>query len=175
MYGIVKQNGGEIMVYSEPGRGTTFKAYFPMVEVPADVMAIEKGGAELRGHETILMCEDEGGIRKLLRSMLMKSGYRVLEAESPQRAVEISRDYGERIDLLLTDVVMPHMSGFELAHVLAENRPEMKVLYTSGYTDNRLTGSWVLEPGAAFLHKPFTAGSLGQKVREALSAERASG
>jgi PAS domain S-box-containing protein len=168
VYGIVKQNSGEIMVYSEPGQGTTFKVYFPLSEVPAEISVAESAGAALRGHETILLCEDEGGIRKLVRSMLMKSGYRVLEAESPHRAIEIARESSEPIHLLLTDVVMPHMSGFELARELARLRPEMKVLYTSGYTDNRLSGSWVLEPGAPFLHKPFTAGSLGQKVREAL-------
>jgi PAS domain S-box-containing protein len=175
VYGIVKQNSGEIMVYSEPGQGTTFKIYFPMAEAPAEVTAAEDGGSELHGHETILLCEDEDGIRKLVGSMLLKRGYRVLEAETPKRAIEISRDFAEHIDLLLTDVVMPQMSGFDLARALAEPRPGMKVLYTSGYTDNRLAGNWVLEHGAPFLQKPFTAESLGKKIREALGEERAAG
>ena len=173
VYGIVKQNGGEILVYSEPGQGTTFKLYFPIVESAEDVLAAESGAAQLRGDETILLCEDEVSIRKLVRSMLVKQGYRVLEAESPLRAIEIAREFEGRIDLLFTDVVMPHMSGFELARELTSSRSGMKVLYTSGYTDNRLTANWVLEPGAPFLHKPFTAGSLGKKVREALASERA--
>jgi DNA-binding NtrC family response regulator len=163
------------MVYSEPGQGTTFKIYFPMAEAPAEVTAAEDGGSELHGHETILLCEDEDGIRKLVGSMLLKRGYRVLEAETPKRAIEISRDFAEHIDLLLTDVVMPQMSGFDLARALAEPRPGMKVLYTSGYTDNRLAGNWVLEHGAPFLQKPFTAESLGKKIREALGEERAAG
>jgi len=173
VYGIVKQNGGEILVYSEPGQGTTFKVYFPIAEEAEDVLAAENGANELGGHETILLCEDETSIRKLVRSLLVKKGYHVLEAESPLRAVEIAREYAEPIHLLLTDVVMPQMSGFELARELAETRPSMKVLYTSGYTDNRLSGTWVMEPGAPFLQKPFTASSLGKKVREALGSERA--
>ena len=173
VYGIVKQNGGEILVYSEPGQGTTFKLYFPIVESAEDVLAADNSAAQLRGHETVLLCEDEAGIRKLVRNMLLKQGYHVLEAESPLRAIEIARDYQGHIDLLFTDVVMPHMSGFDLARELAASRPDLKVLYTSGYTDNRLTANWVLQPGAPFLHKPFTAGSLGTKVREALASERA--
>jgi PAS domain S-box-containing protein len=169
VYGIVKQNGGEIMVYSEPGQGTTFKVYFPMAEVADDAMTAENGHAELQGTETILLCEDETGIRKLVKSMLVKRGYQVLEAEGPVRAMEISREFKGKIDLLLTDVVMPEMSGFDLAGQLMPVRPEMKVLYTSGYTDNRLVGTWTLKPGVPFLQKPFTAGTLSQKVREALT------
>jgi len=136
-------------------------------------MAVENGHAELFGHETILLCEDEAGIRKLVRNMLINRGYRVLEAETPHRAIEIAHKFAEPIHLLLTDVVMPHMSGFDLARELCASRPTMKVLYTSGYTDNSMTGNWVLQPGAPFLHKPFTAGSLGRKIREALAGERA--
>ncbi|HUA57389.1 MAG TPA: CHASE3 domain-containing protein [Verrucomicrobiae bacterium] len=173
VYGIVKQNSGEILVYSEPGQGSTFKIYFPIAESAEEVMAVENGHAELFGHETILLCEDEAGIRKLVRNMLINRGYRVLEAETPHRAIEIAHKFAEPIHLLLTDVVMPHMSGFDLARELCASRPTMKVLYTSGYTDNSMTGNWVLQPGAPFLHKPFTAGSLGRKIREALAGERA--
>jgi PAS domain S-box-containing protein len=171
VYGVVKQSGGDIMVYSEVGKGTTFKLYFPMTEVPA-VMAETSGrGEELRGSETVLLCEDEERIRKLVYAMLGKQGYKVLEATAPDDAMRMAREYAGRIDLLLTDIVMPQMSGFDLAKSVFDMRPEIKVLYMSGYTDNRVNASWVLDPDVPFLHKPFTAAGLTQKVREALGTE----
>jgi len=168
VYGVVKQNGGDIMVYSEVDKGTTFKLYFPMAEASA-VMAETNGRVEeLRGTETVLLCEDEERIRKLVSAMLAKQGYKVLESEAPATAMRMAYEYAGPIDLLLTDIVMPQMSGFELAKSVCEMRPEIKVLYMSGYTDNRVNASWVLEPNVPFLHKPFTAAALTQKVREAL-------
>jgi two-component system cell cycle sensor histidine kinase/response regulator CckA len=168
VYGVVKQSGGDIMVYSEAGKGTTFKLYFPMAEGSA-VMAETNGRAEeLRGSETVLLCEDEERIRKLVYAMLAKQGYKVLEAGAPDAAMRMAREYAGPIDLLLTDIVMPKMNGFELAKSVFEVRPEIKVLYMSGYTDNRVNTGWVLEANVPFLHKPFTAAGLTQKVREAL-------
>ena len=174
VYGIVKQNGGEIMVYSEPGKGTTFKIYFPMAVVPEDFAASEDHPSEMRGSETILLCEDEAAIRKLVHNMLTRHGYRVIEAESPDQAIQICRQpEGETIHLLLTDIVMPQVSGFELAKAIRETRPQVKVLYMSGYTDNQVSRSWVLNPGTPFIQKPFTAVALTQKIQEALGSSAA--
>ena len=173
VYGIVKQNNGEIMVYSEPGRGTTFKIYLPVAEGTGELAPDEGDGAETRGSETILLCEDEMAIRKLLHSMLSKLGYRVLEAEAPHQALQIARQSGDPIHLLLTDVVMPQLSGFDLANSVRELRPDIKLLFMSGYTDNRVSGSWTLHSGTPFLQKPFTVASLGRKVREALETPAA--
>jgi two-component system cell cycle sensor histidine kinase/response regulator CckA len=171
VYGVVKQSSGDIMVYSEVGKGTTFKLYFPMTEVPA-VMAEANGRVEeLRGSETVLLCEDEERIRKLVYAMLVKQGYKVLETGAPDAAMRIAREHAGAIDLLLTDIVMPQMNGFDLAKSVIEIRPEIKVLYMSGYTDNRVSASWVLESSVPFLHKPFTAAGLTQKVREVLGTE----
>ncbi|HEV3201042.1 MAG TPA: CHASE3 domain-containing protein [Bryobacteraceae bacterium] len=168
VYGVVKQNGGEIMVYSELGKGTTFKIYLPMAVVPAEFATTEERPSEMRGSETVLLCEDEPAIRKLVHSMLTKYGYRVIEVESPDDALRLARQDGEHIHLLLTDIVMPQMSGFDLAHAIREIRPQVKVLYMSGYTDNQVSRSWVLDPGTPFIQKPFTGVALTQKVREAL-------
>jgi PAS domain S-box-containing protein len=171
VYGVVKQNGGDVIVFSELGKGSTFKLYFPMAAVPAVTAETNGLVEELRGSETVLLCEDEERIRKLVYAMLAKQGYKVLEAEAPEAAMRMAREYAGPIDLLLTDVVMPQMSGFELAKSVYEMRPQIKVLYMSGYTDNRVNAGWVLEPEVQFLHKPFTAAGLTQKVREALGTE----
>ena len=168
VYGIVKQSGGEILVYSELGHGTTFKIYLPLTEMPAEMAASELQSPQLRGTETVLVCEDEIAIRKLVMSTLSKNGYRVLEADTPKRALEIVSEYRGPIDLLFTDIVMPHISGFELARDVVARRPETKVLYMSGYTDNRISGSWVFDPSTPFLQKPFTVKAMAEKVREAL-------
>jgi len=168
VYGVVKQNHGEVMVYSEPGRGTTFKIYLPAVEVAAETEAASLSTSDLRGSETILLCEDEPGIRKLVHAMLAKHGYRVLEAPSPEEALDLARQNGP-IHLLLTDVIMPRMNGFDLARTLREERPDTRVLYMSGYTDNRVGATWELGSDTPFVQKPFTATVLAQKVREALA------
>jgi PAS domain S-box-containing protein len=170
VYGIVKQNAGEIMVYSEPAQGTTFKVYLPLTDVPAEVPQSEAQKQLMRGTETILLCEDEPAIRKLVQSTLSKNGYRVLVAETPRKALDICREYADKIDLLFTDIVMPEISGFELARTVTELRPGTKVLCMSGYTDNRVSASWVFDPSMPFLHKPFTVTALLQKVRESLNS-----
>ncbi len=171
VYGIVKQAGGEIMVYSEPGNGTTFKIYLPMVDQPAS-FATKEHLQEMRGNETILVCEDDGKIRRLVEAMLLRQGYRVLVAETPDQALDMASKPDERIDLLLTDIVMPRISGIELARGVREMRPEIRVLYMSGYTDNQMNSSWVLDEDVPFLQKPFTASALAQKVRQALGSEQ---
>lgn len=166
VYGIVKQNNGEISVQSELGRGTTFRIYLPMVEAPADFT----GGytaLERRGSETVLLCEDEPWIRKLVATMLTRQGYHVLESQSPEQALEMAAGGGS-IDLLLTDIVMPGMNGFDLAHRVGELRPGIKILYMSGYAETHIGREWVIDPEVPFLPKPFTAQALSEKVREAI-------
>jgi PAS domain S-box-containing protein len=171
VYGVVKQSGGDLMVYSEVGKGTTFKLYFPMAEVPSEVAAAGQRVVQSRGSETVLLCEDEERIRKLVLAMLHKQGYKVLEADGPEAAIRIARDHAGPIDLLLTDIVMPRTNGLDLAKAIQELRPNARVLYMSGYTDNRVNASWVLDPNAPFLLKPFTATGLMEKVREALGVQ----
>ncbi|HXF96086.1 MAG TPA: ATP-binding protein [Gemmatimonadales bacterium] len=171
VYGIVKQSGGYIWVYSEPGRGTTFKVYLPRVDAPAQVpaRAAEVGGSP-GGSETILLAEDDELLRPLARGLLQKLGYTVLEAKNADQALAMGRDRGGAIDLLVADVVMPGGSGRELATRLAEARPGLKVLYMSGYTDDAIVQHGMLEPGLHFLQKPFTPSVLARKVREVLDA-----
>jgi CheY-like chemotaxis protein len=169
VYGIVKQSGGNIWVYSEPGRGTTFKMYLPRVDDVAE--AGRPSGpplASVQGKETVLLAEDEEPVRRLVRSVLEACGYTVLEAGRVEEALEISKRHQGRIDLLLTDVVMPQMGGRQLAERLATTRPEAKVLYISGYADNAIVHHGVLDAGTAFLQKPFTPDALARKVREVL-------
>jgi PAS domain S-box-containing protein len=170
VYGIVKQNGGEIMAYSELGKGTTFKIYLPMAHAPVELAAAEQRAEQMRGSETVLVCEDEAGIRKMVIAMLTKQGYRVLEADKPQDAVQVLQDYRGPIHLLLTDIVMPRINGFELAKTAQDMRSGIRVLYMSGYTDNQVNASWAVEPDTPFLQKPFSASALAHKVREALAA-----
>jgi two-component system, cell cycle sensor histidine kinase and response regulator CckA len=168
VYGIVKQTGGDIWVYSEPQRGTTFKLYFPRVtEAPAEAGAGELAPVDPAG-ETILVVEDEKSVRDLTVRMLQRLGYRILTAASGSEAVEISNAHTGAIHLLLTDVVMPNMSGRQLADALSLSRPDMKVLYLSGYTENTVLHHGVLEAGVEFLPKPFSREVLGKKLREIL-------
>jgi PAS domain S-box-containing protein len=167
VYGVVKQAGGEIMVYSEPGKGTTFKIYLPMVDQPASFAARERT-TEIRGSGTVLVCEDDPKIRRLVAAMLTRQGYRVLTAEDPDQALQVATAEGE-INLLLTDIVMPRISGVELARAMRQMRPGLRVLYMSGYTDNQMNDGWVLDEDIPFLQKPFTASALASKVREAMA------
>jgi PAS domain S-box-containing protein len=171
VYGIVKQSGGSLWVYSEVGRGTTFKVYLPRVEAEIKPSQSLAGNLELqRGTETILLVEDEEGVRRLTRELLQESGYEVLSARHGVEALEILEENIERIQLLLTDVVMPHMGGRELADRLAITQPQMRVLYMSGYTDDAILHHGVLDHGTAFIEKPFTAKALTKKIRETLGA-----
>lgn len=171
VYGIVKQSDGHIWVYSEVGRGTTVKIYFPHIEGEAEPLS--KGAVKEvlpRGSETILLVEDEEAVRKLIREVLEMNGYSVLEVAKAEDALTAANDPDKKIDLLLTDVVMPDMSGKALANLIGVIRPEIKVLYISGYTDNTIVHHGILDPGIAFLQKPFTPDALVRKVREVLDA-----
>jgi PAS domain S-box-containing protein len=168
VYGIVKQSNGYITVYSEVGQGTTFKVYLP--QASGAVAALEQ--SEARGHqggsETILLVEDESDVRELARQFLDSHGYRVLEAHDGREALTVSSRHNGPIDLLVTDVVMPGMSGRELAERLIPARPAMKVLYVSGYTAEAIGHHGILEPGTQFLQKPFSREALARKLREVL-------
>ena len=171
VYGIVKQSGGHIGLYSEPNHGTTFKIYLPRLEEAAQpVEAISPGAPLAGGSETILLVEDEEGVRDLARRILELKGYKVITASNPTEAAQVCERYEGPIHLLLTDVVMPTMSGPQLAEHVAFLRPGLKVLYISGYTDNAIVPHGILEEGVQFLQKPFTRDSLTRKVREVLDA-----
>jgi PAS domain S-box-containing protein len=170
VYGVVRQSGGHIWVYSELGLGTTFKIYLPCAEQPAHVQQPSAAPAEsLRGSETILLVEDEEALRGLTRSLLEDSGYTVLEAELPEAAMEIALRHSGKIHILLTDMVMPGMTGKDLAAKLGPMRPEMKVVYMSGYTSFSHAG--LADSEIALLAKPFTREKLLRKLRETLGSE----
>jgi len=170
VYGIVKQSGGYIWVYSEPARGTTFQIYLPRVEEPLeDLHARAPAEPGIRGTETLLLVEDEGSVRTLSRTILESRGYTVLEASGPREALETARRHEGPIHLVVTDVVMPEMSGWDLAAELSSLRPGVRVLYMSGYPDRAVVRHGFLAEGSVFLQKPFSPDVLGRKVREALS------
>jgi CheY-like chemotaxis protein len=170
VYGIVKQSGGYILVYTEPERGTAFKIYLPRVDerVEEYPQAVAIQEHYFQGTETILLAEDDNTVRELTRELLEIYGYTVLEASNGGSALLLCESYEEPIHLLLTDVVMPEMSGHNLASRLAQLRPEMKVLYMSGYTDDVIVHRGVLVDGTAFIQKPFAPDALARKIREVL-------
>ena len=168
VYGIVKQSRGYIHVYSEPGQGTTFKIYLPAVEGEAVQVQKEQISTDLTGTETILIVENDDALRNLVRKILKLQGYRILDAENGIEALKVSKKHEGRIHLVITDVVMPKMGGRKLVERLRRLRPEMKLVYMSGYTDEAIVHHGVLMPGIEFLQKPFTSASLKRKVREVL-------
>ena len=167
-FGIVKQNGGSIWVYSEVGRGTTFKVYLPRSFEAESPVRRSEAPTRLAGDETILLVADEEQVRTVARTILEAQGYRVLEAADGDAALALASRHAETIELLFTDVVMPGMGGTELAERLLELRPKLRVLYASGYTEKAIVHHRVLDGGLALLQKPFTPISLLQKVREVL-------
>jgi len=172
VYGIVKQSGGYIWVYSEPGQGTTFKIYLPRVQGEEASLKKEPVPKELlQGSETVLMVEDDEAVRNFSKKVLKRSGYNILEAQDGEEALMVSRAHEGPIHLLLTDVVMPKMSGRELADRLQELRPETKVLFMSGYTDNAIIRHGTLRSDVNFMQKPFTPELLSQRIRRILDRE----
>jgi two-component system cell cycle sensor histidine kinase/response regulator CckA len=168
VYGVVKQSSGTVWVYSEPGRGSTFKVYLPKVDELAEQPEIQPAADDLTGSETILVVEDEPGVRALLAKVLHRYGYRVLLAATPHEALDLARQYADPIDLLMTDVVLPEMNGRALAQQIAIHRPATRVIFMSGYTDNAIVHHGVLDPDTPFLQKPFTPYAVARKVRSVL-------
>ncbi len=171
VFGIVKQSGGSLQVYSEPGSGTSVKVFLPRIDQPA---ALDPEGQRLavrRGHETILVVEDDDMVRNLVRETLERDGYTVLDANGPAEARRTAERFPGVIHLVITDVIMPKTNGRDLALQLLKRRPNLKVLYMSGYTDSAIASSGVLEPEVSFLQKPFTPVALTLKVREVLESE----
>jgi PAS domain S-box-containing protein len=172
VYGIVKQSGGHISVASEVGAGTTFEVYFPrVVAAPAvPAVAADRGGGLPKGAETVLLAEDEPAVREVARRILRSCGYTVLLARDGEDALEVAGAHADRIDLFVTDVVMPKLGGRQAAEALRARRPGVRILYLSGYTDDAVVRHGVLEAGVAFLQKPFSPTALAAKVRAVLDA-----
>jgi CheY-like chemotaxis protein len=168
VFGIVPQSGGSIWVYSELGKGTTFKVYFPRVDAAIETVPASEAPTALRGSETILLVEDDDQVRLVAQGILRKNGYDVIEARNGGEALLNAGKHPGTIHLLLSDVVMPEMSGPELAKRLASTRPNIKVLCMSGYTDDSIIRHGVLEAHLAYLQKPITPHALAKRVREVL-------
>jgi two-component system cell cycle sensor histidine kinase/response regulator CckA len=172
VYGIVKQAGGFIWAYSEPGVGSTFKIYLPSQdEAPLAITQTRELAAVPRGTETILVAEDAAAVRSVVHEILRRHGYTVIDAATPAEALQLAARHRGHIDLLITDVVMPGIGGADLARQLAATRPGLRVLYMSGYTDDAVVRHGVLEPGIAFLQKPFSPEALARKVREVIEGK----
>jgi len=169
VYGIVKQSGGFIWVYSELGQGTTIRVYLPRVESSTAPLSLGAPRTEVRqGSETVLLVENAESVRNLAKELLKSSGYAVLEAESGREALRIASSFSGPIHLLLTDVIMPGMGGKQLAEQLTSLRPATRVLYMSGYSNDGIVQSGILESGALLVEKPFTREILLRKVRQVL-------
>jgi DNA-binding NtrC family response regulator len=173
IYGIVKQHGGEVSFYSELGLGSTFKIYWPATDQPSESAASPEGPRiRYHGNETILLVEDDEKTRKLVRQMLLLQGYKVLETSHSSDAVGVANKHDGPIDLLLTDVIMPQMSGQELAEKVGALRPGIKVVFMSGYPGGVTSEHSVFDPSALFLQKPFQMDALGQTLRQALAPDQ---
>jgi CheY-like chemotaxis protein len=168
VYGIVRQSDGAVWVYSEPGKGTTFKIFLPRIDAKAETGAHGPDEGELGGSETILVVEDYDVLKGLAGRILRAAGYTVLEASDGAEALALCKKHNGELDLILADVVMPSMGGRELAERIKRAHPKLKMLFMSGYTDEAITRNGVLPAGVPFLEKPFTALSLKMKAREVL-------
>ena len=174
VYGFVKQSGGHIEAESEVGRGTTFKVYLPRTDETVPSGSSSQDFVLLpRGTETVLLVEDQDAVRNFARHVLLAEGYTVLEARDGEEASRVAQQCQGPIHLLVTDVVMPGMSGPQLAELLARERPELRVLFVSGYADEAITRWGMPQAGSAFLQKPFNPVRLARKVREVLDRDRA--
>jgi two-component system, cell cycle sensor histidine kinase and response regulator CckA len=173
VYGIVSQSGGTVALDSAPGKGTAVSIYFPVAVAVRSAPTAAVEGPTPAGSETILLAEDEAVVRDLVCEILEQAGYTVLAAADGREALRLSKEHKGEIDLMVTDVVMPGLSGRDVAERLWLSRPDTKVLYISGYTDVAVFDPGVLDPGSAFLQKPFSSADLAQKVREVLDASRA--
>jgi CheY-like chemotaxis protein len=168
-YGIVKQSGGYLWCETEVGRGTTFRVYLPRVDEPVAHPEPRLAQPPIHpGDETVLLVEDEPEVRSLVQRILKTQGYTVVTAANPDEAIAVAREFKGTIQVMVTDVVMPGMSGLQLAERLMPTRPNMRVLFVSGYTHDTIGHHGVLDPGTAFLQKPFTPNALARKVREVL-------
>jgi two-component system cell cycle sensor histidine kinase/response regulator CckA len=167
-YGIIRQAGGHIWAYSEPGNGATFKLYLPRALGALSDVASGGPGKPVRGNETVLLVEDDVSVRAIAVRALRAQGFVVLEAGDGIEALEVARQHSGEIHILVTDVVMPRLGGKELAERLVAERPQIKVLFASGYTRNAIVHQGVLEQGTQFLQKPYVPASLTKKVREVL-------
>jgi CheY-like chemotaxis protein len=173
-YGIIKQSGGHISVYSELGRGTTFKIYLPQLESQAKIPILRLDSPDLpRGTETILLVEDDPALREMAATLLRRLGYTVLTAANGVEALSLKHERTSgHVDLLFTDVVMPHMSGKELADRVRALYPQTKILFTSAYTENAIVHQGVLDKGVDLLQKPFTPSALAHKLREIMDKDK---
>jgi CheY-like chemotaxis protein len=173
VYGIIKQSGGHVAVFSEPGRGSTFKVYLPHIDMAESNPMLGPAMSRMpRGSETIVLVDDDEGVRAVARRILQRVGYTVLSAPDGVEAIRLIGESGGDVHLLVTDVVMPGLGGRDLVTHVRETYPELRVLFVSGYTEEGIRRHGVLDTGSAFLEKPFTAERLAQKVREVLDTPR---
>ncbi len=169
VYGIVHQSGGEVWVYSEVGVGTTFKIYLPRIDDAVVELARKaQSGALPRGVETVLLVDDEAALRELIRQVLERNGYSVLVARDGTEALRLAKEHAGPIELLMTDVVMPGLSGTKVAELVAADRPEIKVLFVSGYSDDAVVRRDLMAPGTGFLSKPFALEAVLRQIRQLL-------
>ena len=171
VFGIVKQSGGSVQVYTEQGCGSSVKVYLPRIDQKVQLERAGRRKQAQKGSETILLVEDDEMVRTLVRETLEREGYKVIDSADPVEAQRLADGFRGKIQLLITDVVMPKLSGKELARSLTLGRPDLKVLYMSGYTDSAIVNSGILHKEVSFLQKPFTPAGISSKVREVIEGD----